>query len=119
MAARKKSNPPKATPPKPIPAPITQLISVRFEATLGSAPYAKAVKAAAEFDLDRLPDARGKVTLLLSPDDARRLLEYGFEVHLTAAIPVGPLDQRLVMTDEQAKRSLERQLKGIPRKGGR
>ena len=50
--------------------------------------------AAAELDLDRLPDADGKVKLLLTADDARRLLEQGYEVHLTAAIPVAPLDQK-------------------------
>ena len=81
--------------------------------------HRKAVLAAAELDLDRLPDADGKVKLLLTADDARRLLEQGFEVHLTAAIPVAPLDKKEILTDEQAMRWLEQQVKGLPKKGGR
>ena len=104
---------------KPPPSRVTQPTSVRFEATLGPAPHRKAVLAAAELDLDRLPDANGKVKLLLTADDARRLLEQGYEVHLTAAIPVAPLDQKRVMTDDQAQRWLEQQVKGVPKKGGR
>jgi hypothetical protein len=84
---------------------------------LGPTPRGKAVLAAAELDLDRLPDANGKVKLLLTADDARRLLEQGYEVHLTAAIPVAPLDQKRVMTDDQAQRWLEQQVKGIPKRG--
>jgi hypothetical protein len=99
------------TPPGRAPA-------VRFEATLGAAPHAKAVTAAAALDLDRLPDAKGKVKLLLTADDARRLLEQGFEVHLTAAFPVAPLAKGLVMSDTQAKNWLEEQVKGLPRQGG-
>jgi hypothetical protein len=104
---------------KPPPSRVTQPTSVRFEATLGPTPRGKAVLAAAELDLDRLPDVDGKVKLLLTADDARRLLEQGYEVHLTAAIPIAPLDPKLVMTDKQAKRWLEQQVKGIPKKRGR
>jgi hypothetical protein len=89
--------------------------AVRFEATLGATPHAKAAQAAATLDLDRLPDAKGEVKLLLSADDARRLLEQGFEVHLKAAIPVAPLAKDRIMTDAQAKRWLEGQVKGLPR----
>ena len=89
--------------------------TIRFEATLGAAPRAKAMKAASTLDLDRLPDAKGEVTLLLSPDDARRLLDQGFEVHLKAAHPVAPLANERVMSDAQAQRWLEEQVKGLPR----
>lgn len=99
-------------------SPAAPAAAVRFEATLGAAPHAKAVSTAAALDLDRLPDAKGKVKLLVSADDARRLLEQGFEVHLTAAIPVAPLAKDLIMSDAQAKSWLEQQVKGIPRKGG-
>jgi len=102
-----------------VPSRVTQATKVRFEATLGPTPHRKAVLAAAELELDRLPDADGKVKLLLTADDARRLLEHGYEVHLTAAIPVAPLDQKRIMTDEQAKRWLEQEVKGIPKEGGR
>jgi hypothetical protein len=89
--------------------------ALRFEATLGPAARAKALAAASMLDLDRLPDAQGQVRLLVSADDARRLLEQGFEVHLKAAVPVAPLAPSLVMSDAQAKTWLEQQLKGIPR----
>ena len=89
--------------------------TIRFEATLGAAPRAKAMKAASALNLDRLPDAKGEVTLLLSPDDARRLLEQGFEVHLKAAHPIAPLPKERVMSDTQAQRWLEEQVKGLPR----
>jgi hypothetical protein len=92
--------------------------ALRFEATLGPASYAKSLAAAADLALDRLPDVNRKVRLLVSPDDARKLLDRGFEVHLLAAIPVAPLAPSLVMTDKQSKDWLEGQLKGIPRKGG-
>lgn len=92
---------------------------LRFEATLGPLPRRRAVAAAAELDLDRLPDVDGKVHLLISPADAQRLLDQGFEVRLVAAVPVKPLDPKLVMTDAQSKRLLEAQVKGLPRKGGR
>jgi hypothetical protein len=92
--------------------------SLRFEATLGPLPRGKAIAAAAELDLDRLPDVSGKVRLLISPADAQRLLDRGFEVRLMAAVPVKPLDPKLVMADAESKRQLEAQVKGLPRKGG-
>lgn len=109
MATRRQDSP---SVPKP---PTGQGAAVRFEATLGPASHARAVKAAATLDLDRLPDAKGEVKLLLSADDARRLLEQGFEVHLKAAIPVAPLAKDRVMTDAHAKSWLEEQTKGLPR----
>ena len=92
--------------------------TIRFEATLGPAPHAKSLAAAADLALDRLPDVNRKVRLLISAADARRLLERGFEVHLHAAVPVAPLNKALMMSDKQAQDWLEGQLKGIPRKGG-
>ncbi|CAL8481127.1 hypothetical protein [Caballeronia sp. S22] len=109
MATRSKTSPTQAAP-----AP-----TVRFEATLGDVPRAKAVTVASALDLDRLPDAEGKVRLLLTVDDARRLLEQGFEVHLKSAIPVRPLAKGVVMSDAQADRWLEEQVKDLPRQGGR
>lgn len=100
-------------------APVPPSASVRFEATLGPTPYSKAVAAANALDLDRLPDVKGQVRLLVTADDARRLLESGFEVHLVAAARVGPLDPKLVMSDKDAAASLEARVKGIPREGGR
>jgi len=109
MATRSKTQ---STGPAPSP-------TVRFEATLGAVPRAKAVTAAATLDLDRLPDAKGEVRLLLTADDARRLLEQGFEVHLKAAIPVRPLAKEMIMSDAQSERWLKEQVQGLPRQGGR
>ncbi len=89
--------------------------TIRFEATLGTAPRARAVEAASALDLDRLPDSKGEVVLLLSPDDARRLLDQGFDVHLKSALPLAPLPKERVMTDAAAQRWLEEQVKGLPR----
>ncbi len=107
-----------ATSPKPRADPP----ALRFEATLGALPRDKALAAAAELDLDRLPDVDRKVRLLVTPADAQRLLERGIEVRLHAAVPVKPLDAALVMSDAQSERWLTQQVKGLPRKpreGGR
>lgn len=98
---------------------VTQATSVRFEATLGPTPYGKALLVAAQLDLDRLPDVDGKVKLLLTAEDAQRLLKQGYEVHLTAAIPVAALNPKLIMSDAEAQRRLEQRVKGIAQKGGR
>lgn len=91
--------------------------TLRFEATLGAVPRAKALAMAADLDLDRLPDVNGKVRLLLTPADAKRLLDQGVEVHLVKALPVKPLDAKRVMSDEQARRWLEEEVRGLPRAG--
>jgi len=100
-----------ATPARPTAASA----ALRFEASLGTLPRAKALAAAAELDLDRLPDFGGKVRLLLTPADAKRLLDLGIEVHLLKALPVKPFDAKRVMSDDQAKRWLDEQLRGVPR----
>jgi hypothetical protein len=107
-----------ATQKKTVETRRTQASEVRFEATLPATPRAKAAEAAALLDLDRLPDAEGKVRLLLTPDDTRRLLERGYEVQLSKAISLAPLDPKLILSDDQARRWLEQQVKGIPKKGG-
>lgn len=107
-----------ATGKKPPETRHAQATKVRFEATLGAAPLAKAITAASVLDLDRLPDAEGKVRLLITADDARRLLDQGFEVTLKAAMPVTPLAKDRVMSDAQARKWFEEQVKGLPRQGG-
>jgi hypothetical protein len=91
--------------------------ALRFEATLGAASRTKALAASADLALDRLPDVDGKVRLLISPDDARRLLERGHEVHLLSAVPVAPLNASLVLSDKSAKDWLDKQLKSFAPKG--
>jgi hypothetical protein len=48
-------------------------------------------------------------------DDARRLLDQGFEVTLQ---PVTPLAKDRVMSDAKARNWFEEQVKGLPRQGG-
>ena len=109
MAARKKP-PQTSLPNEP---------AVRFVITLGGAPRTLAMETAATLDLDRLPDAKGKIKLLVSAEDMQRLLDNGHQVNVTATVPVAPLDEELVLSDREAKRWLNEQVKGIPRKRGR
>jgi len=95
------------------PAPAKPTEALRFEATLGTAPRTKTLAVAAELALDRLPDVDRTIRLLISPDDARRLLERGYEVHLKAAVPVEPLSGSLIPTDEAATAWLEKALKNV------
>jgi len=92
--------------------------AVRYSATVRSGTRAQALKAVADLDLDRLPDVRGKIRVLLSPADIQPLLERGLELQLHAVLPVAPLDASFVMSDERAQAWLEKQLKGVRRKGG-
>lgn len=92
---------------------------IRFEATLGPTPHRKALSMAADMDLDRLPDVEGQVRVLLTPDDAQRLLAMGVPVHLEKAHPVRPLPRERLMSDQQAQSWLEQRLKGLPKQGGR
>jgi hypothetical protein len=57
--------------------------------------------------------------LMMSAVYASRLQEHGFEFDLSAEMPVAPLDKKEILTDEQAMRWLEQQVKGLPKKGGR
>jgi hypothetical protein len=96
----------------------TATSAFRFVAALPEESRSKALSAAAELALDRLPDAQGKLQLLISADDARRLLERGIQVHLQAVLPVTPLDQKLVFSDKAASTLLERRVKSVARKAG-
>ena len=98
--------------------PVENPSSVRFEATL-PASRARTLAVVSALGLDRLPDSNGEIRLLLTADDARKLLEQGFEVHLKSAHPVKPLEQSFILTDKAAKKWLDGQLKSLPRKRGR
>jgi len=93
--------------------------ALRFEATLGPAPRSKALEVASALALDRLPDVDRKVRLLITADDARKLLDRGYEVHLLAAYPVAPLRASLIFSDEAATDWLDKQLKSVAPKGER
>jgi hypothetical protein len=88
---------------------------VRFEATVHGKSRAAAARAVAEFDLDRVPDRKGVVRVLITAEDAARLLEAGYEVRLFNVLPVQPLDPSLVMDDKAAQAWLESQTRGLRR----
>jgi hypothetical protein len=85
---------------------------VRFEATVH--PTAEGVDLArvADLDLDRVPDPVGGIRVIVDVDDCRRLLESGFEVRLQRALPVRPLDPRLVPGDDDVRARFEARLRG-------
>ena len=90
----------------------------RFHATVLVDSRHKGVALVSELALDRLPDRKGRIQVLITADEARRLLDRGVELQLHSAVPVAPLDKRVILTDEQAKQALEKRLEGVTRQGG-
>jgi hypothetical protein len=91
---------------------------IRFEATVHPGEQELPLARVADFDLDRVPDPQGGVRVVITADDAARLVEQGYEVLLVRALPVRPLDASLVMDDDSAREWLDEQTKGIEREGG-
>ena len=91
--------------------------SVRFEATVHRGERLVSLDAVADLDLDRVPDPEGAIRVLISAEDARRLVAQGFEVHLLNALEVKPLEPALVLDDETADAWFDEQTKGIERQG--
>jgi hypothetical protein len=89
--------------------------SARFEATIHPGDRNQALEGVADLDLDRVPDPEGGVRVLVTTDEAARLVERGYEVHLLRALPVAPLDRELVMDDDSVTAWLEDQVRGIER----
>jgi hypothetical protein len=90
---------------------------MRFEATVHPGEARPALERVADLDLDRVPDPEGGVRVVVTADDAARLIERGYEVRLVRALPVQPFDSSLVMDDESARAWLEEQTRGIEREG--
>ena len=87
----------------------------RFEATILPGAQQVSLARVAEFDLDRIPDQDGEVRVLLTADDAERLLEQGFEVRLLRAQPIRALDPSLISDDASVQAWLDAQTAGIQR----
>ncbi len=87
----------------------------RFEATILPGAQQLSLARVAEFDLDRIPDPDDQVRVLITAEDAERLLEQGFEVRLLRAQPVRPLDPALIANDADVDAWLHRQTAGIER----
>jgi hypothetical protein len=92
--------------------------AIRFDATVHPGVTNHNLRAVADLDLDRMPDPEDEVRLLVTPEDCRRLLESGYEVHLRALVPVRPVPAELVETDESVMAWLEERVQGIERAGG-
>lgn len=92
-------------------------IQIRFEAELPRQKEGEAYPSD-ELGLDRIPGPDGTFRVLITAEDAMRLLERGMEVRLLKAHKVQPLDPKLIMTDEAAKAAIEEQTKGIARQEG-
>ena len=91
---------------------------MRFEATVHPGEKERALARVADLDLDRVPDPRGDVRLLVTADELAQLLDEGFEVRLHRTIRPQPLSPDLVVSDEEAVAWLEERVQGIPREEG-
>jgi hypothetical protein len=89
----------------------------RFEATILPGAPATGLARVADLDLDRIPDPEGEVRVLITAEDAERLLEQGFEVRLVRAHAVRPLDPALISDDADVQAWLAEQTAGIERGG--
>lgn len=92
-------------------------LTVRFEATVLPGERQLSLQRVADFDLDRIPDPKGDVRVLISAEDAERLVAQGYEVVLLRVHRVQPLERNLA-SDEEPSAWLEQQTKGIQRQGG-
>jgi len=91
----------------------------RYSALIPAGDEARALRLIEELGLDRLPDARGKIRLLLLPDDLRRLVERDQSVLLQGVVRVTPIDRKLVYTDKAFDKMIKARLRGGKRKGAR
>src|SRR4051794_33336253 len=90
----------------------------RFEATIQPGAQQVSLARVADLDLDRIPDSEGAVRVLITAEDAERLLEQGFEVRLLRAHAVRPLDPALISADADVQAWLDEQTAGIDRAAG-
>ena len=83
---------------------------MRFEAAIFPGRKAKTKEWADDLDVDRVPDAKGRVRALISVEDCVRLLNRGLEVRLYRVHPHEPLDPALIVTDESFRQWLDQQV---------
>ena len=81
------------------------LVKMRLEATIYPGRKAKTKEWADDLDIDRVPDAKGRVRALITIQDCVRLLDRGLEVRLYRAHPHDLLDpKRSKKTDKTKSR---------------
>ena len=91
--------------------------NARYEVTLHRGERHVSLKELPALGLDRLPTPPGEVRLLVTLEEAARLVQLGFEVRLLRAHPTRPLDGALVMDDDTARAEFEERVRGVERKG--
>ena len=91
---------------------------LRFEATIHQGAKERALSRVADLDLDRVPDPRGDVRLIISAEELAQLLDEGYEVRMHHTVRPEPLSPDLVVSDEDAVRWLEERVQGLPREEG-
>jgi|SRR6267154_6782675 hypothetical protein len=89
--------------------------SPRFSATVLAKDRDHALAIIFDLGLDRLPDFKGEIRLLIDANDAQRLLERGLQVLLLKSVPVAPLNPKLIYTDAEARAALDKRLKAVRR----
>jgi hypothetical protein len=91
--------------------------AVRFSATIhASEQTERAVPNWMEtLTIDRIPDPTGLIRALVTPADCVRLVNQGFEVRLSEAYPVKPLDPALIESQESFKSWLDQRLQTFKR----
>jgi hypothetical protein len=89
------------------------LLTTRFEATIFPGSRPETSDWANELNVDRVPDAFGRIRALVTVEDLVRLLDQGFEVRLYRAYPLEPLDPALIMSDEAHKSWLEKRVTAL------
>ena len=94
------------------------VLKMRFQATIYPARNAKTKNWADDLDVDRVPDAEGRVRALITVEDLVRLLERGLEVRLYRAHAYEPVDPALIATDKEFKSWLDERLSTIRAKPG-
>jgi len=89
------------------------LLNTRFEATIFPGSRAETSDWANDLNVDRVPDAYGRIRALVTVEDLVRLLNQGYEVRLSRAYPLQSLDPALIMTDEAHKSWLEKRVAAL------
>jgi hypothetical protein len=94
------------------------LLNMRFQATIYPGANAKTKNWADDLDVDRMPDAKGRVRALITVENLVRLLERGLEVRLYRAHAYEPVDRALIATDKEFKSWLDKRLNTLKAKPG-
>ena len=91
---------------------------MRLEVTVHPGAEQRSLDRVYDLDLDRIPDPKGELRVLVTEEQLKELVARGYEVRQLKSYPVQPLDKSLIMDDETAVGAVERQLERLRQKGG-